>query len=163
MGHWEKEGKTDEWYTPKYIFNAMDYIFDMDVCAPVDLSLIHTPCKASISKNSLDLTWRGVVWMNPPFGGRNGIIPWMDKIAAHGSGIALTPDRTSAKWWQIAAEQSDAHLFVRGKIKFINSLGFIGTKPGNGTTLFAYGDISVKILQTAEINGLGLCFKKFPK
>jgi hypothetical protein len=38
--------------------------------------------------------------MNPPFGGRNGLAPWLDKFFANGNGIALTPDRTSAPWWQ---------------------------------------------------------------
>jgi hypothetical protein len=38
--------------------------------------------------------------MNPPFGPRNGIVPWLEKFFAHGNGIALVPDRTSAPWWQ---------------------------------------------------------------
>jgi len=35
MSYWENLGATDEWYTPKYIFDAMDTFFDLDVAHPV--------------------------------------------------------------------------------------------------------------------------------
>lgn len=34
MSAYEKAGESDEWYTPKYIFDAMDMTFDLDVAAP---------------------------------------------------------------------------------------------------------------------------------
>ena len=49
----------------------------------------------------------------PPFGGRNGIVPWLDKFFAHGNGIALTPDRTSAPWWRRYAGMAHKVLFCR--------------------------------------------------
>lgn len=33
MSH-EAAGKSDEWYTPKYIFDALNTWFDLDVAAP---------------------------------------------------------------------------------------------------------------------------------
>ena len=30
MSHWEATGKSDEWYTPKYIFDALGAEFDLD-------------------------------------------------------------------------------------------------------------------------------------
>lgn len=161
MGHHESNGKTDEWYTPKYVFDALDCKFDMDVAAPVGLVFVQTPASVFLTSRSLEMEWRGFVWLNPPFGGRNGIVPWLDKIYQHGSGIALTPDRTSCPWWQETCLRSDAHLQVAGKIKFINQFGDISTKPGNGTTLFAFGDEGVKALLKAQQNGLGTVFKRF--
>lgn len=79
------------------------------------------------------------VFMNPPFGGRNGLVPWLDKFFEHGNGIALAPDRTSAPWWQDAARRADAVFFFRGKIKFERPDGSVGKHPGHGTTLFAAG------------------------
>ena len=161
MGHWEANGKTDEWYTPKYIFDALRCEFDLDVASPVDRSLCHVPSQQFITENSLQQAWEGFVWCNPPFGGRNGISPWLDKMALHKCGIALAPDRSSASWWQKAAYESDALLMVHHKIKFISNHGYVGTKPGNGTTLFAYGDAGVEALVNAQNNKLGIIlFKK---
>lgn len=139
MSKWENPGGSDEWYTPKYIFDALECRFDMDVAAPIDRTHCNVPADKFITENSLNAEWNGFVWMNPPFGGRNGIAPWLDKIAAHGNGIALTPDRTSAPWWQKAAEQADAVLFIAGKVKFIKPDGSTGDSPSTGTTLFGYG------------------------
>lgn len=71
MGVWEAIGQSDEWYTPAYIFAALGVRFDMDVAAPKD-GPRHVPCDGWHWGNSLSLPWRGFVWMNPPFGGRNG-------------------------------------------------------------------------------------------
>jgi hypothetical protein len=157
MSH-EAIGKSDEWFTPKYIFDALQVKFDCDVCCPQDLTHIKTPCHEYICANSLEYIWKGFVWMNPPFGGRNGLYPWLDKIADHGNGIALTPDRTSAPWWQYIVNRSDAHLQVKGKIKFIDGNGNEGKQPGNGTTLFAFGNKAVAALMNARDNKLGTLF-----
>lgn len=93
--------------------------------------------------------------MNPPFGGRNGLVPWLDKFFDHGNGIALTPDRTSAPWWQAAARRADAMLFVDGKIRFMRPDGSVGVSPSNGTCLFASGNKGVEALQMASARGLG--------
>lgn len=154
----EQTGKSDDWFTPKYIFSALDVKFDVDVCCPSDLTHVNTPCNRYIHAESLDLQWAGFVWMNPPFGGRNGIVPWLNKLADHGNGIALTPDRTSAPWWQDIVTRSDAHLQVRNKIKFISINGNIGKQPGNGTTLFAFGNKAVLALMNARDNDLGSLF-----
>lgn len=152
---------SDEWYTPKYIFDALDVDFDLDVSAPigggpyVPASNWLTP-----SDDGLSLTWFGMVWMNPPFGGRNGLVPWLDRFFAHGNGIALTPDRTSAPWWQDANRRADATLFIAGKVRFIRPDGTEGKSPSTGTTLFASGDRAVIALKDAEYNGLGVCMIK---
>jgi hypothetical protein len=159
MSH-EALGKSDEWYTPKYIFDALDCRFDMDVCAPISSDYITVPTNIFIVRESLTEKWDGFVWMNPPFGGRNGIIPWLNKLADHGNGIALTPDRTSAPWWQDICAKADAHLQVRNKIKFIDPNGHEGKQPSTGTTLFAFGEQAVLALIKAQENKLGTAFKK---
>lgn len=155
MSAWESSvGASDEWYTPKYIFDALTCRFDMDVAAPFE-GPPHVPCDGWLHDRGLERHWSGFVWMNPPFGGRNGIVPWLDKFFAHGNGIALTPDRTSAPWWQDAARKADAILFVNGKVKFIRPDGSLGKQPGNGTTLFSIGGEGFKALERAEKAGLG--------
>lgn len=154
MSHWEpSQGASNEWYTPAYIFEALDATFDLDVASPPRQT--HVPCLARLTSGALEADWRGFVWMNPPFGGRNGIIPWLEKFIIHGNGIALTPDRTSAEWWQYAAKKSDAVLFICGKVKFERPDGSIGTSPSNGTTLFATGERGLDALINASDAGLG--------
>lgn len=154
MSYWESDGASDEWYTPAYIFDALECGFDCDVAAPLDGPL-HVPCDSWVYDGSLMMKWGGFVWMNPPFGGRNGLMPWLRKFIEHGNGIALTPDRTSAPWWQQMAKNCDAVLFINGKVKFIRPDGSVGKSPSNGTTLFAIGPAGVKALRTAARNGLG--------
>ena len=138
MSHWEGPGKSDDWYTPAYIFNALGTTFDLDVAAPKG-GAPHVPAKRHIWSNSLETLWEGFVWMNPPYSGRNGLVPWLDKFFDHRNGIALVPDRTSADWWQDAAVKANAVLFIRGKVKFERPDGSIGKSPSNGSCLLSSG------------------------
>lgn len=141
MAAHEKPGKTDEWYTPRYIFNALGETFDLDVAAPADLTHVATPAHRYLRAASLESDWDGFVWMNPPFGRRNGLEPWLEKFFEHGNGIALTPDRTSAPWWQRAAFRAHSVLFTSPKVRFITPDGTTGkSSPGTGTCLFAAGE-----------------------
>lgn len=158
MAKHENIGLSDEWYTPKYIFDALNCKFDIDVACPLDTTFIHTPTDRIICCDSLNSEWDGYVWCNPPFGGRNGIEPWIDKMIIHGNGILLTPDRTSAKWWQKAAKNCDSLLQVCGKIKFIDKYGNEGKSPSTGTTLFGFGLNANFALKNGKINGLGETF-----
>lgn len=153
MGQWESSiGKSDDWYTPAYVFEGLGCTFDLDPAHPEEKT--HVPCAKFYSSQGLQLPWEGFVWLNPPYGGRNGIIPWLARFFAHGNGIVLTPDRTSAPWWQAAARRADAILFVSGKIKFIRPDGSLGKEPANGTTLMAAGERGEKVLKQATKLGV---------
>lgn len=154
--HEQSVGKTSEWYTPAQVFKAMGVWFDLDVASPTPEPLVWIPADAAFSEASLEREWRGFVWMNPPFGGRNGIVPWLNKFFDHGNGVALTPDRTSAPWWQAFARRADAILFVHSKLKFIGADGQPGMSPAQGTTLFASGPLGRAALDNAADAGLGL-------
>jgi hypothetical protein len=156
--HEQCVGATDEWYTPPHIFDALGERFDLDPAYPEDRDLRWIPVKNVYCRNAdgLKMDWSGFVWMNPPFGGRNGIAPWLEKFFAHGNGIALAPDRTSAPWWQAYAPRADAVLFVAPKIKFIGRDGMPGKSPAQGTSLFASGGRAVAALERASRIGLGV-------
>lgn len=149
MGEWEAAGQSDDWYTPRYIFDALDIRFDLDVAAPID-GPRHVPCAGWLSSDSLSSSWRGTVWMNAPFGGRNGLVPWLEKFIAHGDGIALTPDRTSAPWFQSAARRVDLVLFLSPKVKFERPDGSVGKRPGAGTALMSMGRRGGEALRRAS-------------
>jgi hypothetical protein len=155
MSHWEQAiGESDDWLTPFYVFEALGELFDMDVAHP--RSRTNVPCLEYMSEDALTSSWRGFVWMNPPFGGRNGIWPWMRKFFEHGNGVGLGPDRTSAPWCQDSMRKASSLLFVSPKIKFERLNGTAGCWPSSGTILFAVGDRADQALLRAEKRGLGV-------
>lgn len=153
--HEQCVGATDEWYTPPHVFNALGCRFDMDVASPGGSVTPWIPAERFVMACSLATDWQGFVWMNPPFGGRMGLVPWLEKFFDHGVGIALVPDRTSAPWWFDFAPQADAVLFVAPKLKFIGADGQPGRSPAQGTCLLGLGQRATKALRQAKTAGLG--------
>jgi hypothetical protein len=152
----ERPAKSDEWYTPPHVFEALGERFDMDVASPGAEIVPWVPAFDHLTANGLIAPWQGFVWMNAPFGGRNGLAPWLTRFFGHGEGIALTPDRTSAPWWQFFASHADAILFLAPKIHFIPGNGAVASSPAQGTTLFAAGPRAKAALIRAEALGAGL-------
>ena len=89
--------------------------------------------------------------MNPPFGHQKVKRQWLGKFFAHGNGIALVPDRTSAPWFQEYGPKADAILWVSPKIKFERPDGTRGEWPGTGTSLFAVGDRAKQALLKCKL------------
>tara|TARA_R110002074_G_scaffold13509_1_gene48084 strand:+ start:203 stop:718 length:516 start_codon:yes stop_codon:yes gene_type:complete len=152
MAAYESAGETDEWYTPKYIFDVLGVKFDLDVAAPQN-GPRHVPAKSWFWENSLEKKWFGFVWMNPPFGHQKQKRLWLNKFFEHGNGIALLPDRTSAPWFQEFVPNSDAQLWVSPKIKFERPDGTIGLSPGTGTVLLGSGLYASKVLKSSRSLG----------
>ena len=154
MSRWDTPGASDEWYTPSYVFDALGCRFNLDVAHPNALHPI-TPCGVWYDDGGLYRPWYGFVWMNPPFGGRNGVAPWLDRFFDHGDCIALTPDRTSTPWFRDAWARADRVLFTP-KIRFLRPDGTEGVSPSNGTALWAAGDRAAAVLDRAADAGLGI-------
>lgn len=157
--HEQCVGVTDEWYTPPHVFDALGCSYDVDVASPGKSVTPWIPATKFITADSLSRAWSGFVWMNPPFGGRNALVPWLEKFFDHGEGIALVPDRTSAPWWQQFAPLANAILFVSPKLKFIGADGKPGESPAQGTCLLAAGDYAVHSLHRAAVQKLGVVLK----
>ncbi len=160
--HEQCVGATDEWYTPPHVFAALGCSFDMDVASPGRGTTPWIPAVTFLTPGD-DLAWAGFVWMNPPFGARNGLVPWLAKFFDHGNGIALVPDRTSAPWWQQFAPRADLILFVAPKLKFIGADGQPGASPAQGTCLLATGRRALEPLHRAAASGLGVLLQPVPR
>ncbi len=149
-------GESDEWYTPPEIFDALGETFDLDPCSPGPGHWV--PARKIITKvqDGLSADWEGFVFMNPPFGGRNGHVPWLKKFLRHGNGIAIVRAYTSAGWFHERVTEADAVLFPKGKTKFIRPDGSVGKAPGHGIALLAMGERAKKALRRSR---LGIYFE----
>lgn len=132
-------GASDEWFTPPEIFMALGVEFDLDPCSPGPTHWVPAERVYTKADDGLTQPWAGSVFMNPPFGGRNGHVPWLRKFLDHANGIAIVRAYTSSAWFHQHAVKADAMLFPRGKTKFIRPDGSIGKAPGHGVVLLAMG------------------------
>lgn len=144
-------GESDDWYTPREIFVALGEAFDLDPCSPGEGHWV--PARKIFTKDDdgLSKQWSGFVFMNPPFGGRNGHVPWLTRFLEHGNGIAIVRAYTSSGWFHDHAVKADAMLFPRGKTKFIRPDGSIGKAPGHGIVLLAMGERARLALQRSNL------------
>lgn len=113
---------TDQWATPQDFFDKLDkeFEFDIDVCA----DLHNHKCRNYFSKeqDGLKQDWKGVCWMNPPYGRVIG--DWVKKAyesSLNGATVVcLLPARTDTKWWHEYCMKGEIRL-VKGRLKFGDS------------------------------------------
>ncbi len=110
---------TPEWETPQEFFDALNDVFrfDLDVCATFDNA--KTMRFYNREMDGLAFPWRGVCWLNPPYGREIG--KWVQKAYESGKQgatvVCLLPARTDTRWWQDYCTKGEVH-FVRGRLKF---------------------------------------------
>src|SRR5262245_65130788 len=95
-------GLSSDWFTPKPIFDALGLVFDLDPAHPGRDNphcVVPTRRIFTARDDGLRQPWHGLIWLNPPFGGRRGQVPWLRKFLEHCNGIALCAARTSADWF----------------------------------------------------------------
>jgi hypothetical protein len=155
--HENSVGQSDDWHTPKSIFDALGLRFDLDPSAPIDRTHYFVPADRHYTKadDGLLQPWEPgwLTFMNPPFGGRRGHLPWMRKFFTHGNGVAICRSYTSCDWWHaLVVPHAETLLFPKGKTKFIGPDGTIGTAPGHGVALIGMGATASEALR---YSGLG--------
>jgi phage N-6-adenine-methyltransferase len=138
----QEELTSDDYYTPKWIFDALDLTFDIDVASPPN-GPPFTPCNAYFTKETNGLTsdWSGLVFMNPPF---SQMTPWVEKFIDHANGIALLP-MSKSRWFNMLWESNAAIVSLPSTLKFHDPKGGKGSI-FLGTILAGFGDQSIKAL-----------------
>jgi len=160
FAHDSVENKSVDWYTPKHIFDSLGLQFDLDPCSPTG-GVPWIPAKTvySLPLDGLSAPWKGLVWLNPPYGKHTGA--WLNKMHQHRNGIALVFARTDCAWFHDSVAHADAILFLKGRIKFVDGLGITGgSGAGSGSMLVAWGKQSVKALQGMSLQGKLIKFKQ---
>jgi hypothetical protein len=105
--------KSDEWYTPGWLFDALGLTFDIDVCAPTDRTHVSTPARRFIDEHEDGLTaeWNGLVWCNPPYSSAG---PWAQRMITHGNGLLLAHVPINGSWSLDCWRTCDAVTFFGG-------------------------------------------------
>ena len=113
----------DECYTPKWIFDKLGLLFDLDV-ASSNHPLIEVPAKQryTIEDDALSKPWFGRVWMNPPF---TKVTPWVDKFLEHGNGLCLVPTSSNGKWGNKLWDSDAGCTFLPANMWFVGASGHI--------------------------------------
>lgn len=115
--------KTCLWETPKDFFEKLDaeFGFTLDVCALPE----NAKCKRYFTPqvDGLKQEWKGVCWMNPPYGREIG--KWVAKALVSATCgatvVCLLPARTDTLWWQSFVLQASEIRFVRGRLRFVGA------------------------------------------
>ena len=140
---------TNDYYTPKWLFDAMGLEFDIDVAAPVQ-GVPWIPAKRWFSQadDGLAQEWGGaLVWMNPPF---SDATPWARKFMAHNNGVALMPVSRS-KWLMEMWNMPElAVMLTPTDLKFETPDGKQKTISYQ-TFLFGLGPVAVKALHRLNL------------
>ena len=108
-----------DWETPLALFRLLDaeFGFELDVCATPANAKCHS--FFSPEADGLRQMWRGVCWMNPPYGVAIGA--WMAKAyqsSLEGAMVVcLVPSRTDTKWWHEFAMRGELR-FLQGRVSF---------------------------------------------
>jgi phage N-6-adenine-methyltransferase len=137
--------KSDEHYTPKWLFDRMNISFDLDVAAPIGGSYVPANRYYTEQDDGLAQQWSGKVWMNPPFSKPS---PWVEKFIAHSNGIALLVVSRSM-WFRDLWSVANAIAPTPHNFKFERPDG-IKKKVSFQTFLFAMGDECVNSLHNLE-------------
>lgn len=111
--------ETVVWETPQPFFDKLnaEFGFETDVCAIAENA--KCPRYFSPEMDGLAHEWKGVCWMNPPYG--RGIDRWMRKAyessLSGATVVCLIPSRTDTAWWHDYAAKGEIR-FVRGRLNF---------------------------------------------
>lgn len=151
------EGKFDsirqDWPTPQALFDEInaEFNFTLDAAASAE----NSKCGYFINEemNALSLDWGShTVWLNPPYGAKNGSLKdWVEKAydaSVKGATVVmLIPARTNTNWFHDLCLTRGEVRFVRGRPKFGDAthglpqpLCYVIFRPDHTSLLDAYKD-----------------------
>jgi len=148
----QTERTSDDFYTPKWVFDALGLTFEIDVASPPDGPLF-TPCRRYFTQadDGLAQPWEGLVWMNPPY---SKPAPWVARWSEHGNGVALLPftrGRWNATLWATGAKcalpKDGMKFHVPNQKRLLDSGPFMNL-------IWAIGDEAIEALKASEIGAV---------
>ena len=143
--------ETTTWLTPPHLLKALGQ-FDLDPCSPIKRPWDTARHHYTVEDDGLMQPWFGRVWLNPPYA--HEAWPFMERMAAHGEGVALLFARTETRGFQdLVFPYASAMLFLRGRLKFHRLDGSLASTSQAPSVLIAYGDGDVQALRDSALAG----------
>lgn len=112
---------SDEWETPKDLFNEVnkEFDFDLDVSASKDNFKVNN--YYTIEDDALNKDWLGSVWCNPPYSKVKEFLKKAHKEIDNGNCktvVFLTFANTDTKWFHDYVYGRSEIRFIKGRLKF---------------------------------------------
>lgn len=150
--HKRRPGRSCEWITPRALVDALGE-FDLDPCAAITQPWPLAKRAYTIRENGLAQPWEGRVWLNAPYDA--SLARWLDRMVAHGDGIALIFARTeTGLLFTYGWSAADALLFLKKRIRFYLPDGTPGKHTsGAPHVLLAYGRSNADALRRSGLAG----------
>jgi hypothetical protein len=144
-------GLTDSWITPRAVVESLGQ-FDLDPCACTPQPWPCARDSYTIDTDGLTQEWFGRVWLNPPY---SNAARWLEKLAAHGDGIALIFARTETEMFRrFVWGKASGLMFLSGRLHFYKPNGERAKgNSGGPSVLVAYGNDNVVSLRNSGLSG----------
>jgi len=138
----QEQRTSDDYWTPKWIFDSLGIEFDLDVACPPE-GPMHTPCKSFYTQETDGLAspWHGIVFMNPPF---SHCSPWAHKFIDHRNGIAITV-QSKSKWADRLWQEADGIVLMK------SNMGFVQGRIPWPIIITAIGEVPLNALRNSNI------------
>src|SRR5688572_27609087 len=176
-GHHSAKSRTNDWITPREILMQLGE-FDLDPCASLYQPWPTAKVQYTINDDGLSKHWHRIevpdivtdkdgneypamrliynprVWLNPPYSIKL-IRQFMEKMARHNNGIALTFARTDTGFFHdFIFPVASSLLFIKRRVEFCNTGGIKAQQDGGApSVLIAYGQENSDILASTKIIG----------
>tara|TARA_R110002020_G_scaffold212120_1_gene418536 strand:+ start:2352 stop:2786 length:435 start_codon:yes stop_codon:yes gene_type:complete len=108
--------KTDNWATPKNLYDELNKEFDFDF----------DPCPLNSSFNGLDVEWGKRNFVNPPYSNVVGFLEKAHSELRNGNAdlcVFLTFANTDTKWFHTYCYGKGELRFIKGRLKFVDENG----------------------------------------
>jgi hypothetical protein len=127
LPHVAQNRGNNEWYTPKEYITAATAVMgeiDLDPASAIPANKVVCAKTFHIAEdNGLTKSWRGRVWMNPPYAAKL-ISKFCDKLVEHFvsgdviEAIVLVNNATETRWFKKLMSCASAVMFPKSRIKF---------------------------------------------
>ena len=142
----------DEYYTPKEIIEALGR-FDLDPATPVNPRWRTADVMYTKEDDGLSKEWFGRVFLNPPYS-RPLIEHFMQKMAAHGNGIALVVPKLGTKMFRDVVFPSCTAMYILSeRIKFYDVNWVQQKSPICQSMLIAFGEENKEAIRRSGLKG----------